>query len=424
MKLNIKLILLFVVVSFSGLFAQRNTPPPPPAQGPYECEQTSDFNGGIATSFIKPILENIIEEQIDAVNNDDEKDYKVRWKSAGKTKVYSPSNEMTKRRDQPNQKYVLMPFLVQLEVYDAGPLNFERILSFNVNFELFCRGWQNGNGKAEMGIKLTEPTISGGTILENVLNFFSSGNLTTYINNQIQEKLKFNNDLGDFPFGNPNCDCLKIQKFSNTPPAWEVSWDKKRYSAKDRHLNSKSVKIDFQKIIRHKGLRPPTNLKEDVAFDIWVNGKYFEYPIRPQNKIVMEEGDTRYINDFSIKIPVQDRVETLQIIVVAKGRKDGTHGSRNQSTSGWSAFKKADKYGQGNRSTQTKNEIITPPSQFNPKPSSSWVKDYELKFEVKYSDPSKAIDPGKVKLPTTKPKSKKQLKKQGKLKMPQSKINN
>ena len=203
--LKLKLILLLVVVSLSELFAQRNMPPPPPAQGPYECEQTTDFNGGIATSFIKPILENIVEEQIDLVNSDDEKDYKIRWKNSEKTKVYSPSFEVTKRRDKPNKKYVLMPFLVELEVYDAGPLNFERVISFNVNFELFCRDWRNGNGEAEMGIKLTDPIISGGTVLENVLNFFSSGNLTTIINNKIQEQLKFNNNLDDFSFGNPNC---------------------------------------------------------------------------------------------------------------------------------------------------------------------------------------------------------------------------
>jgi len=426
MKSNIKLMLFLVVASFSGLFAQRNSPPPPPAQGPYECEKTSNFNGGIATSFIKPILENIIEEKIEEVNSDDEKDYKIRWKSAGKTKVYAPSNQSTKRRDQPNQKYVLMPFLVQLEAYDAGPLNFERTISFNVNFKISCRNWQKGNGKAEMATELTEPVISGGTILENVLNFFSSGNLTSYINNQIQEKLKFNNNIDNFSFGNPNCDCLKIQKFSNVPPAWEISWDKKRFSIKERRFQGKSVKIDFQKIIRHKGIRTPTNLREDVAFDIWVNGKYFEYPIRRQDKIVMEEGDTRSINDFSITIPVEDRVENLQIIVVAKGRRDGTNGSRNQSTSGWSAFEKANKYGQGNRSTQTKKEIIIPPSQFNPKPSSSWVKDYELKFKVQYLDPSKVKAPIRVKPPSKKPKprSKKLLKNQGKAKVVKPKIDN
>jgi hypothetical protein len=119
--------------------------------------------------------------------------------------------------------------------------------------------------------------------------------------------------------------------------------------------------------------------------------------------------------------------------VVAKGRKEGTNGSRNQSTSGWSEFKKADKYGQGNRSTQTKQEIITPPNQFNHKPSSSWVKNYELKFKVEYLDPSKMVEPGNAQLPPTKPKppstkpnpkSKNLLKNQGKATMPKQKIDN
>jgi len=428
MKSNLKLSLLLIVVSFSGLFAQRNIPPPPPAQGPYECEETTDFNGGIATSFIKPILESIIQEQIDTINNDKEKevDYKIRWKLSEKTKVHSPSTQVTKHRDRSNQKYVLMPFLVQLEAYDIGPLNFERIISFTVNLKLFCRDWQHGNGVVKMDVDLTEPIISGGTIAESILNFFSSGNLTSFIDNKIQEKLKINNSFGDFPFGNPNCDCFDINKFSNTPPAWEISWGKKTYSVRKQGLKAfRNVKIDFQEIIRHKGLRTPANLEEDVAFDIWVNGKCFEYPARHQNKIVMKEEDKRSINNFSVKVPIEDRVETLQVIVVAKGRKAGTNGNRSQVTSGWSDFTKASKYGQGNRFVQTKKENIIPPDRFNPKPSSMWVKDYEIKFKVEYFDNSVAVTPDKVVAPVeTKPPTKKPFQKQQKAKRPQLKVDN
>ncbi len=64
-----------------------------------------------------------------------------------------------------------------------------RNITVPVRIQATCNGWEQGQGKLSVAVIPEQAVVSGGTLVEGVLNFFSAGHLSAYITGRVESSL-------------------------------------------------------------------------------------------------------------------------------------------------------------------------------------------------------------------------------------------
>lgn len=341
---------------------------PPPAQGPPVA--APDAPGAFFITFFRRALEDQGNE-IFAKNNDCEdadglvipgcskNPHKLSWASGARPTecgydcVGPPSRTVTRHVNRPNERIVRLSSRLEFHL-DVNNSPFSRRIITNVDLIASCRGWREGDGRVALRVASQPPFIEGGggfgSFFENVLDFFSAGALSSFIDAKIRAKLGMGETTSEqLPF---RCRSLgAFNNFSSGNFSFDaVIWDFPEppspiivFGAGE--ALSGAVVVTLERIRRKKTLSA-VDVATPVGFEFYVNGAFVAVP--GTDSLVIPVDGERDLGDVQVRLPLGS-LESLQLLVA-----DSLGGA------GWSQFDSSTNFGKGSHVLRTHRTELIP----------------------------------------------------------------
>jgi hypothetical protein len=243
----------------------------------------------------------------------------------------------TKYPNRPNERFVKLEYRIKFHIYNimwcalgeayevireqfpnfgCTTYGVERDISQTIDLQLFCDKWQTGHGTLKL-LTHADPAYLADdqSIFEDVVNIFTAGYLTNYIDGQVRQKMK-NMEAGflsstDLPF---ECDALGYFDDPITNNGNQINWS---YHPPSMHTTSTindriSVKlVSVKRLVAHDEHNEPLyDVVEVPDVQLYANYNQIYISLPP-----MQEGDeVTVVNAPTMVVPRTPNLESLVVI--------------------------------------------------------------------------------------------------------------
>ncbi len=291
----------------------------------------------------------------------------------GNVNFYSPYRTASLNPRTPNQYYVRVPMDFNVKI--SVPHTSDRIVHYPLEIDAACDGWSTGSGIVTFTGVPGAPDISGGNVVENVLQVRDLINqlVRTNLPAQLQQLISFDNKCVTIGASPSNIETQNswigynrpsVQLATQNGPWIEVTYERlKRLSA------SGNGKVLYSPV-------------ENVRLEAYAN-----YDERQSQNRMFREGDVTNLSlaPVLIKAPLPN----MLVIIASINQPGGTA----DDTSFTSALKTAN-FSPGEHTIQIPKEFIIPPGHGITKPTIVHVPGYELTYKVVTHNPTTIGRPG------------------------------
>jgi hypothetical protein len=362
-----------LILVFSALL-----PAQPPAQGPPPASAN-------APSWPVFSFNNLVKAQVDATVNSINASLAargdVRASISQHVSSWSPIPLQTQYPDQPNSKYLDIPYILSFDVnniqYKAAGVwlsyPWSRNISISMDLSVFCKGWQTGNGTITLVTQGQPPYLDQDHALsEQIVDQFLGGWLISYVDSQVMSSVA-GVTSGSTDFGFP---CRSLGAYygdPNTVSDDAILWDKPTgLQLFLTAFNSVTVRPASIKRLAAHALDGSVLYQavESPMLEFWANFGTWDYqlPSMVENQQVALPGP-------NITVPAPAAGNSL-VIIASTAQTNGTKDSA------WETFTSATNYGSGTQTIVISKVYWQPPHYPITKPTKILVPAYEITFQV------------------------------------------
>jgi hypothetical protein len=356
-----------LALTFSCFFAipsgAQQAPPPPLGPPTYRSERVQ-LGVGLLSGFVKTKVAEIVTD----ANRQISQQNKRVTVEAMPLKVFSPRRVATLHTNRPNQYYVKLPMGISVKV--KIPITSDRLIYIPFDLNLFCEGWQTGNGNVQIVGQPGPPSIEGGNIIEEVLM------VRDLINNLIRSRLTL---PGAIRFSLPNSSCVTIgasrSQFVGDPFAF-IAYDAPSKFGPIVDRATQPVTVTFKKLKRLRARNKGAILyqaSENILLETYAN-----FVLNQSAPLTMREDD-----EVALTLPpavVKAPGDLLVIIANISQQPTST-----PEDSAFVASMRSANFSPGLHILQISKILIEPAGPGQTQPRRLRVPAYELTYEVRYA---------------------------------------
>lgn len=375
----------------------------PPPLGPPILTASTGTDIGVS-GFFTPIVRTAVNTAITSTNNNINAmvangTTKVKAQvSLSNFTVFAPSLMATQYPDRQNERYVWIPYMVEILIHDIAVntggawvgVPVERKISQTIYMNTFCDQWQTGQGHLKVVADVQRAYLEDeqGT-LEQVVNFFLLDLVTPYIDSQVRAQLPGSSNISVTLPG--QCDSLGAD--AGNPN--DLTDDKVLFSYHPRRVvattgltpfNQVSVKLlslkrlvahDMQGAVLYQSVETP-------ALELYANFQHYYAPLSS-----LQEGQQLTLNVPPLTLT---RPGDSDLLVVISNIIQNLPSSVAKN-SAFTVFDRSTNFGNGTQTIRIQKSYWV---QANPKtgakPYQVYVDAYELAFQV--NAPQPLMNPG------------------------------
>jgi hypothetical protein len=325
----------------------------PPAEGP---APTGDPYKSFSMGIILNGFEQTVQKTLDSVNANIQAKKNSTGISARVSYSYidfPASLEATLYPDRPNENQVHVPLMVTYSVtgisYHGIPY-FDRNIYETIDMYSSCHNWTTGQGYLQIAFTLQPPYQDGYSFGEDVLDFFITNTLSSYIDGRIAGNFQIGGTQ-IIPVNTAPCNCLGVTPGTESQNHYkdgEVRFDYKRprtVVTGATAINRETVTISS---ITRLVARDNTNAvlyqpAEDVSLQVYVNESLKSFNLGP-----MKEGDTKQLPNATVSFPVPGD-DGMVVIIVNLIQNSYNY----EKDTGFGVYTKTDRFGGGAQQIST-----------------------------------------------------------------------
>jgi hypothetical protein len=295
---------------------------------------------------------------------------------------YSPIPTQTQYPDQPNSRYYSIHYILSFDInniqYKEGvwlTYPWSRNISISLNLNVFCNGWQSGNGTIALVTQAQPPYLDPDhSTTEQIVDQFLGGWLINYVDSQIMKS------VSGVPATITNLfPCRSLGVYygaANTVSDDAILWDKPTgiHIPILTSLNSISVQPKSVKRLPAHALDGSVLYQqvETPALEFWADFGTWDY----QLPAMVENQVTLLPTAPNLEIPAPAAGNPL-VIIASVAQTIGTKDSA------YETFPSTTNFGAGTQTIQISKVYWQPPNYpYTTKPTKILVPAYEITFQV------------------------------------------
>ncbi|MBC7925673.1 MAG: hypothetical protein H7039_08455 [Bryobacteraceae bacterium] len=351
-----------------------------PAQGPVAPAPNSVIQQLSVEGFLTLMVRGSIEQQITDMNATLAAGDSQRARlSLEQVSVWSPWLTQTQHTVRPNDRYVKVPYIVELKVSNIEwkqgskwlSYPWSRKISMAIDVNNFCTGWQWGGGNIKIVAEPQRPYLDpdpGWT--EGIVNFFLNGHLVPYVNTKMQAALTTPGGVSQtLP-----ARCNSLQAFAGDPNTRSddaVQWTTPRFRVPPVTIPL-TVRPTHIKRLKARTLAGNVLYQavEAPGFEFWAGYGTWFVQLPP-----MIEDQTVALAAPAIEAVPKPNGSTA-LVVIASTIHQATE-------SNFHTFTSATNFGNGTQKVTIYKTYFEPPKPpYSPKPRKHTVAAYEVTFDI------------------------------------------